>query len=745
MAGSILQAASQISPSAKARLKGVTGQTYSPVGQSVKQTGSDLWEAISKFVGSATEAYGTYDKYKKETASKNVDQILRTMSPQQIQDARQKGLLLAQDDPYTTAALNSKLGSMESDRIYSEGMQKIAAGHFKNRDEYSQWMSQRTQQAQQSMAEAYSIDPQDQHWKSGWNEDADVKNIAVYRQVDSKVEEMTVNQGRVANLNRVDGITKDKTLSGSQRADLMADFITKGMAADDGTIRNADMAKEVLQRALTNAASDPQGAEFLQKLGEKQLDIYGTKTTPKEYMGVEQWDVLTAQSENSRFKNDWEFNKGIQNDMLTIQSMEDTVAAETMLKQVEGRIYSAQPSNMATPEKQQVQQMREFLVNKRIQQAKTIRETTVKQIQSGNRQMVLDDVYEKKTKGENISVELDQLPTNEQTGKFTPEDLANYANDKLNTIANLPITEEEKDAKRMALLRADSTNGPFRKRVGTLISDATQEWKMAVNTGDTSNTPRLDELQKLYQSDPVTVGLLYPEQQELFMKMGLMQQAGFSKDTLAVAEAKKKDLTMQEKIDREKNWNALLNNSSNKDLSALPKQLKDTMYAAYSANIDMTGNEDAALKYVQGVLEKNYIPMKTEGVGGASDNVGVISKNFLQVDPNNVNSWTSGKEIMDTYKDDFIKSQPWVLPTDVSVVERPNGTILFKTVSGDAMIVHKEDLQNKYQELLQKAEDDRAAGVEAELKGINVRVNASDAGISSYQFPATLMSFTPIK
>jgi len=741
MPSSLQQALSQISPSAKARLQGVSSQTYSPVNIGVKDTSAgNLADTFGKFLETSTEAFGQYNEYRKKEGEKNVAQILRTMSPQQIQDARQKGLLLAQDDPYTTASLNSKLGAMESDRIYSEGSQKIAAGHFKNRDEYSKWMADRTAQAQESMAEAYSIKPTDAHWREGWNDNVDAKNIAIYRQVDSKVEEMTVNQGRVVNLNRADGISKDSSLTGQQKADLMVDFLNKGMASSDGTIRNAEMAKEILQRALTNAASDPQGSEFLQKLGEKQLDIYGTKTTPKEYMGVEQWDVLTAQSENSRFKNDWEFNKGIQNDMLTIQSMEDTVGAEAMLNQVEGRVYAAQPSNMATPEKQQVQQMREFLVNKRTQQAKSIREDTVKQIQSANMQLVIDDVYTRRGLGENISVELDQLPTNEQTGKATPEALANYANSKLDMINNLPITEEEKDAKRMTLLRSDVANGPFRKRVGTLITDATQEWKMAITTGDTSKTPRLDELQRLYKSDPVTVGLLYPEQQDLFMKMDLMQQAGFSKDTLAAAEAKKKDLTMQEKIDREKNWTALLNNSSNKDLSALPKQLKDTMYAAYSANIDMTGNEDAAIKYVQGVLEKNYVPFKTEDIGGASDNIGMVSKNFLQVDPNNTNSWTSGRELMETYKQDFIKAHPNILPTDVSIIERPNGTLMFKTVTGSSMVIHKDDLKSKYQELLQKAEADRAAGVEQELKGINYR-----GPKESYQFPATLMGYDRYK
>jgi len=746
MASRILQAASQVSPSAKARLKGVTGQSYSGAAQGVADTRNDLGQALSSFMGAAGEAFGQYNQYKKAEGEKNVQKILRTMSPEQIQDARQKGLLLAQDDPYTTAALNSKLGAMESDRIYSEGQQKIAAGHFKSREEYSQWMAQRTAQAKGSMAEAYTIDPQDEHWNNGWAEDADVKNISIYRQVDSKVEEMAVNHGRVVNFNRIDGITKDKSLTGSQRADLTIDFMTNGMAASDGTIRNADMAKEILNRALTNAAADPQGVEYLQRLGDKQLDIYGTKTTPKEYLGKEQWDVLTAQSEQSRYKNDWEFSKGFQNDMLTVQSMEDTGQAEAKLNQLEGHVYAAQPSNTTTPEKQQIQQMREFLVNKRIQQAKSTRESTIKQIQAGNRQIILQDVYKKRQAGDNVSVELDQLPTNELTGKFTPEDLANYGNNEFTRIDQLPITEEQKDSMKMQALRADSAKGPFRARMGTLIQDATQEWAMAVQTGDVSKTPRLDELQKMYRQDPVTIGLLYPDQQKLFQNMDLMQSAGFSKETLALSESKLKDLTKQEQIDREKNWTAMMNDTSDPVLSAIPKKLQSTMYKAYEANLGLTGNTDAAIKFVKDTLDKNYVSFQTEGIGGkASNNVGTVSKNSLMVNPDDVTSWTTGRDIVESARTEFTSTRGWLTPKDVSIAELDNGNIRITTPYGDAKTITKKDLKLHYQEQLKKAEATRAAGVEAELKGINVRVNASDAGISSYQFPATLMSFTPIK
>lgn len=746
MAGSILQAASQVSPSAKARLKGVTGQSYSGAAQGVADTRNDLGQSLSSFMGAAGEAFGQYNQYKKKQADTNVQQILRTMSPEQIQDARQKGILLAQDDPYTTAALNSKLGAMESDRIYSEGQQKIAAGHFNSRDEYTQWMSQRTQQAMGNMAKAYNIDPQDEHWKNGWAEDADIKNISIYRQVDSKVEEMAVNHGRVVNFNRVDGITKDKSITGAQRAELFANFLNNGMSEADGTIRNADMAKEILNRGLTNAAADPQGGEFLQTLGDKQMNIYGTKTTPKEFLGKEQWDVLTAQSEQSRYKNDWEFSKGFQNDLLTVQAMEDTGQAEAKLNQLEAHVYSAQPSNMATPEKQQIQQMREFLVNKRIQQAKIIRESTIKKIQASNRQIVLQDVYQKRQAGDNVSVELDQLPTNELTGKFTPEDLANFGNNEFKRIDQLPIPEEQKDAMKMKALRADSAKGPFRARMGTLIQDATQEWAMAVQTGDVSNTPRLDELQKMYRQDPVTIGLLYPDQQKLFQNMDLMQSAGFSKETLALSESKLKDLTKQEQIDREKNWTAMMNDTTDPVLSAIPKKLQSTMYKAYEANLGLTGNTDAAIKFVKDTLDKNYVSFQTDGIGGkASNNVGTVSKNALMVNPDDVNSWTTGRDIVETYKTDFVAAQPWVTPKDVSVVELDNGSIRLMTPYGDAVTITKDDLRNHYKEQLKQAEATRAAGVEDELKGINVRLDTSSGGISSYQFPATLMNFVPIK
>ena len=739
MTSKILMGASQVSPSAKARLQGVTSQSYSPAQVGMRDTSSDLGKSLSQFMQTSTEAFSQYNQYRKQEADNNVQKILRTMSPEQIQDARQKGLLLAQDDPFTMNALNSKLGAMESDRIYTEGAQKIADGAFSKREDYSAWMSDRTSQAMASMAKAYGIDPMDDHWKAGWSEDADAKNISMYRQLDSKLEEMTVNKGRVVNFNRVDGITKDGTLSGADRADLFVDFLNKGMEASDGTIRNAEMAKEVLQRGLTNAAADPQGSDFLQRLGDKQISIYGTTTTPREYLGKEQWDVLTAQAEASRYKNDWEFNKGFQNDLLTILTTSDLNEAEAKLNQLEGRVYSAQPSNMVTAQKQDIQNMRATLTAKRVEEADRIRKESLKGIMAANRQLVLQDVYTKRLAGQNISTELDQLPTNEMTGKFSPEDLANYANSELDRINSLPIDESQKDQMKMRLLRIDAPNGPFRKRMETLIRDASQEWSLAVRTGDVSNTPRLDELQKVYKADPTTIGLLYPDQQKLFMNMDLMNTAGFSKETLAISENKRKDLTKQEQIDREKNWTALLNSTDNKDLASLPAQLKDTMYKAYEANIAMTGNEDAALGFIRSNLEKNYVAFKTDGVGGPANSVGVVSKNFLVVNPDDTNSWQVGRDILENYKQDFIKMIPWATDKDVSIVEQGD-SVLIKNPYGDAMRVSKEDLMNAYHEQVKSGEDARRLAVEASLKDINKRAwNQSFQSTGGYTFPSALM------
>lgn len=377
---------------------------------------------------------------------------------------------------------------------------------------------------------------------------------------------------------------------------------------------------------------------------------------------------------------------------------------------------------------------------KRVAKAKALREDSIKTIQAGNRQLVLQDLYTRKMNGENVSLEIDQIPTNELTGKFSPEDIANYGNNELDRINSLPISEEQKDSLKMKLLRTDTPNGPFRKRMETLIQDASQEWNLAVQTGDVTNTPRLDELQQAYKADPVTIGLLYPDQQKLFMNMELMQTAGFSKETLALSESKRKDLTKQEQIDREKNWTALLNATDNKDLAALPAKLKDTMYKAYDVSISLTGNEDAAIKFVRDNLEKNYVAFKTEGIGGAADSIGMVSKNFLMVNQDDTNSWSIGKEALEAYKDDFIKYQPWVSPNDVSIVEQPNGTVLLKTLYGDATRISKEDLQSYYQEQLKAREAERKAGVESELKDINKRLGDTPyRSTGGYTFPKALM------
>ncbi|UZT49946.1 internal (core) protein [Enterobacter phage 01_vB_Eclo_IJM] len=69
----------------------------------------------------------------------------------------------------------------------------------------------------------------------------------------------------------------------------------------------------------------------------------------------------------------------------------------------------------------------EAVKRKSVEQAKA----NTKLIQQQNKQLVIDDVYNRRLAGENVSTNYEDLPVNESTGEFKRSDMNNYAQSKL--------------------------------------------------------------------------------------------------------------------------------------------------------------------------------------------------------------------------------------------------------------------------------------------------------------------------
>ncbi|WP_238841897.1 hypothetical protein, partial [Xylella fastidiosa] len=66
----------------------------------------------------------------------------------------------------------------------------------------------------------------------------------------------------------------------------------------------------------------------------------------------------------------------------------------------------------------------------------------------------------------------------------------------------------------------DSKDGAFRTAIGTMVTDAGQEWSAAVINGKLpERTPALDALRRIRNAGPLLIAALYPDPSELFLTM----------------------------------------------------------------------------------------------------------------------------------------------------------------------------------------------------------------------------------
>lgn len=691
----------------KGPIQSVQGATHvAPQGD------NGLASAMKNFVGTATDAYKQYDQTMKSRAEERSNEIIRKLTPEQRRQAIQDGTLLYKDDPYAMTALRQKTGRNAAYEVDSEIQGKIQAGHFRTREDMDAYRQQRLADRAKSYAEQAGIDPEDTDYKRGFDTDITSRNAALFDQQNQFLSKNLEAQASIEARNDLTPLMSDPTFLGSRDgAVVVSGYINNGLSS--GEIPSDREAINAVTMLVNDSVVRDGGAAMLRNLKDMKINVLGGATTVENLLGPEVYqDLLTkadTETYNRNAKRSEDLDLGIGNAL----AQTDVAKGWQLLNELEHKNDWVQTGEQMTPQRQKLINAKAQLQAALKQQSATGLAALEKRAQADNRQLGIDQAFEARMRGDNISVDPKFLPVDENTGEYKESDMATYAAAKLVQIDRMDIPDAEKDAKKLAYLKADYKGGAFQAAFQTLTQDAAQEWKAAVIQGKPDNLKRLYELQRAYNTNPAILAQLYPESAGLMETLKWMGSNGIDPQVMIDAE-RNKPKTQEETRYRDEQWASIKNDSSTADtLKYLPGQFETMARSVFDAMSNNTGDSSAASQAVTEFLQKSTVTFTeksgTYGFRNTSFH-GMVSKADLQVDPENVDSWQAGQAIVEEAIQGLSKDSVWGM-SGISVQAR-DGNIIIQNMTGARMEIPRENFQKLGQDRA------RAAAAQAEQEKI---------------------------
>ncbi|WCD55405.1 internal virion protein [Pseudomonas phage phi 21A] len=676
------------------------------------RTGNNgLADSMRNFVGTAKDAYSQYDATMKSRADERSNEIIRKLTPEQRRQAIQDGTLLYKDDPYAMTALRQKTGRNAAFEVDSEIQQKIQAGHFRTREDMEAYRQQRLQDRAKSYAETAGIDPEDTDYKRGFDENIVQRNAAIYDQQNQFLSKNLEAQASIEARNDMTPLMNDPKFLGSKDGALvLSGYINNGLAS--GEIPSDSQAINAVTMLVNDAVVKDGGAVMLRNLKDQKINVLGGATTVENLLGPEVYQDLLTKADTETYNRNAKRTETLDLGIANALAQADVASGWQLLNKLEQDNDWVQTGEQMTPQRQKLINAKAQLMQALKQQAATGLAALEKRAQADNRQLTIDQAFEARMRGDNISVDPKFLPVDENTGEFKDSDMATYAAAKLNQINAMNIPEAEKDLKKLAYLKADYKGGAFQAAFQTLTQDAEQEWKAAVIQGKPDNLKRLYELQRAYNANPAILAQLYPESAGMMETLKWMGSNGIDPQVMIDAE-RNKPKTQEETRFREEQWAAIKNDSATADtLKYLPGQFETMARSVFDAMSNNTGDSSAASKAVTEFLQKSTVTFteKTGTYGFRNTSFhGMISKADLQVDPENIDSWQTGQQIVEDAIQGLAKDSVWGM-SGINV-QAQDGNIVIQNMTGARMIISKEQFQaiakDRARQAAAKAEQDQ--------------------------------------
>lgn len=650
---------------------------------------SSLLESIGRFAKAGADMFNANEQRKRDLADERSNEIIRKLTPEQRREALNNGTLLYQDDPYAMEALRVKSGRNAAYLVDDDVMQKVRNGDFRTRQEMEEYRHSRLQDGAKSYAEQFGLNPDDEAYQRGFNADITERNISLYGAHDQFLSEQA-KKGAIVNsrveLNSV--LSDPDMLRSPQSAEFFGKYIDNALTM--GSIPNDDQAVQLISSSLNDVTNRPGGADFLKGIENQKVTLHGATSTYRELLGEEQWNAMMVTAQKSQFDHDAKLTENFQLKVNTALSQDDPRLGWEMIQGAKAEMDKLQPGEQMTPQRQLLIQAETQLQDAMVKWTQAQAKEMDKAQKTFNKSQVIDQQYQKRINGEYVSTAYSDMPTNENTGDFDRQDMVNYANKKLADIDAMDVPDAQKDKLKLQYLQADSKEGPFRTAIGTMVTDADNEWSAAVINGSLpENTPALDNLRRIRNADPNLIAALYPDKAELFLMMDMMDKQGIDTQVLIDGTRQTRSRTKEMKIEDDLAWQKLKGDPAYPDMARIPTQLDTMARTMYDAVKYATGNESMAMAQVQKFITDSTVAFKSDDV--EKEIYGTIPKNALQVN-DDPQSWKEGQGIIDEARKSIIQKNPWYTGRQLSVYQQGDAIVL-QSLNGDRVVYTKEKMR----------------------------------------------------
>lgn len=650
-------------------------------------------EQMNNFVKQGTNAWGTYAQEKSKNAQAESDKIIRSMSLTQRREAIQAGTLHLQDDPDVMNILRHDTGRTAAYDVESEMQNKIASGEFdgKDRKELEEYRRTRLDMVQKSYAEEAGIDPNDPDYQRGFNSDIVQRNSGLFDLHDQRRSKRLIAQAVVNTRGDIGGLLDDPNfMKGTDAGPQMAAYF-KGKAATGG-IPTDQALIDAVNLTLNDAVQKDHGPNFLQSFRDQTITVAGVEQKVGDVIGQEKYDNLVAKSSQAAYERNQPRYEKFQLGIAEATKQADPARGWDMLQKLKVANQWVQDTPHMTPQKQALINAEIDLMAKVKEDTQRTMKATEEATQTDNRLLRIDQAYEGRMKGDILGTAKKDMAVDANTGEFKESDWATYAQKKLAQIDAMDIPVEQKDLQRGKLLQYDHADGPFRRAFQTLIDDANNEWTGAVTLGELGDSPKIDQLTRIYGQQPSLIASLYPEKAGFIEKMSQMKHAGINPAVLIAADKKNNQLPKEERINRDIQWEALKKDSEFKNLSAIPNTMDTMARALYDSFAATTGDASDASRMLSHWLDKNTVSFKGNDSDVQDGYQGMINKKDLMADPNDTNSWESGKQIVDETIQGIKAASPYWADSPVTVAATRNGNIQISALTGERITITREQL-----------------------------------------------------
>lgn len=722
MASKVLSALEMARPGMSRLRAGQGGMRYQAATIYQEQPKSSLLDSIGRFAKAGADMYQAKQQRDRDLADERSNEIIRKLTPEQRREALNNGTLLYQDDPYAMEALRVKSGRNAAYLVDDDVMQKVKNGDFRTREEMEEYRHSRLQEGAKNYAEQFGLNPEDVDFQRGFNADITERNISLYGAHDNFLSEQA-KKGAIVNskveLNSV--LSDPDMLKRPDAAEFFGKYIDNALTM--GSIPSDDQAVQLIGSALSDVTNRPGGADFLMGIENQKVTLHGATSTYRELLGEEQWNAMMVTAQRSQFDHDAKLTEKFQLSVNNALNQDDPRLGWEMIQGIKAEMDKVQPGEQMTPQRQLLIQAEQNLQNAMVQWTQNQAKAMDKAQKTFNKSQVIEQQFQKRINGEYVSTAYSDMPTNENTGDFDRQDMVNYANAKLAEIDNMDVPDAKKDQLKLRYLRADSKEGPFRTAIGTMVTDANQEWSAAVINGKMpENTPALDSLRRIRNADPNLVAALYPEQAELFTMMDMMDKQGIDTQILIDGTKQIKARTKEMQYEDDKAWQALKNDSTAPELSRLPTSMDKYARTMYDAIKYATGNESLAMAQTQKFLKESTVTLTSDDVEGKT--LGVLPKNILQVNDDPA-SWEEGRKVLDAAREGIIKHNPWITNSQLTVYQQGDSIYMMDTTGQVRIRYDQEILQREWKRMQEQLGKEQA---EQALKDATKRAPIAAAG-----------------